>query len=262
MYLLEKTMFSFSLKFFVTLTFGIILLANDLKAEPANTSATANPTTIKPKNNKRRQTRGIASVNESVRAHEQALERARTSLSQANLQKRRAEARVDMFRRRVERYLDPVVVEFLIDTHIEGAQTCNRYKSYANGCLRSPQANSEQVAVNPSCSELLDVPEILATKWNDRVGGRGNYCVGNSRQNAGSVSPELCADENLHVQTSRRSINSTECSRALTEYRAARIELANIVDREESLEDQIREREIAIEDAIEEQRINDMREED
>lgn len=256
-------MFASNLKYFLTLTLVAVVFTQDLAAEPSKaTVATTTNVTADKKQTKKRPTRGIASESNAVKEANQALERAKTSLRQAALLKRQAEARTEMHRRRVERYLDRVVVEFLLDTHIEGAQTCNKYKSIANGCLRSPEATSAPVAVNGSCDELLDVPEILAAKWNDRVGDRGNYCVGNSRENAGSVSPELCSDQNLHVPSARRTINASECSKTLVDYRKARIELANAADNEERVHDELVDRERAIIDITDEQAIENMRDDD
>jgi uncharacterized protein len=212
--------------------------------------------------------RNAVSMSDDEKEARRDIERLRSELKRKENDKRRAEAKIDMLRRRIERHLDSSVVEFLLDTHIEGAMTCDKYKSYRNGCLTSgapavvPQSGDASAAVAPStssvqCDALQDVPEILAGKWNDRVGGRGNYCVGSSRSNAGSVAAALCSDESLRPQdVRRRSFNSSECAKSLADYRKTRIELANAADREERIQDEIEDKEYAISDARERARID------
>jgi hypothetical protein len=212
--------------------------------------------------------RNAVSMSDDEKEAREGVQRLRTELKRKENDKRRAESKIDMLRRRIERHLDSSVVEFLLDTHIEGAMTCDKYKSYRNGCLTSgapavvPQSGDASAAVAPAassvqCDALQDVPEILAGKWNDKVGGRGQYCVGSSRSNAGSVAAALCSDETLRPQdVRRRSFNSSECSKALSDYRKTRIELANAADREERIQDEIEDKEYAISDARERARID------
>jgi hypothetical protein len=212
--------------------------------------------------------RNAISMSDDEKEARQDVQKLRTELKRKENDKKRAEAKIDNLRRRIERHLDFTVVDFLLDTHIEGAMTCDKYKSIRNGCLTSgapavvPQSGDATAAVaaaNPSvqCDSLQDVPEILAGKWNDKVGGRGQYCVGNSRSNAGSVSSALCSDETLRPRdVRRRSFNASECTKALSDYRKTRIELANAADREERIQDEIEDKEYAISDARERARID------
>lgn len=212
--------------------------------------------------------RNAVSMSDDEKEARDGVKKLRDELKRKENDKKRAEAKIDNLRRRIERHLDSSVVEFLLDTHIEGAMTCDKYKSIRNGCLASgapavvPQSGDASAAVAPAvssvqCDALQDVPEILAGKWNDKVGGRGQYCVGSSRSNAGSVSSALCSDETLRPQdVRRRSFNSSECTKALSDYRKTRIELANAADREERIQDEIEDKEYAISDARERARID------
>ena len=185
-----------------------------------------------------------------------------------------AEAKSDYLRKKIERYFEGEVVEFLLDTHIEGAKLCDSYKSENNRCL-TPAAPAA-AAVNPltagqtpavpavaapssatvDCNSLTDVPELLSGKWTGRANGKGNYCVGSTRSNAGGVSGSICSDESLRpADSKRRSFNVSDCTRSLADYRKNRIELANLADKEERLNDEIEDRAMSIADARERAKI-------
>lgn len=201
-------------------------------------------------------------------------------------EKKRAEAQVESLRKKLERHLDESVLTFLLDTHIEGAKKCDEYKTAHPRCnpapviapptVAAPAAGTPadqapatpMVAAAPAvaqmsaadkvfCEGLTDPPEILASKWNTKdASGRGGYCIGNSRSNAGSVHSSLCTDDKLRPQDSkRRSYNSSECSKALAEYRKKRILAANAADKEERLQDEIEDRTYAISDIRERAKI-------
>jgi hypothetical protein len=199
--------------------------------------------------------------------------------------RKRAESKGDLLRKRIERYLDSSVVEFILDTHVEGNQMCDRYKNAHPECgaagamvtvaapmdaslspdsgqrrdpppdgfggRRPPRHSSDTAESGPppaiptlvpgvartqtvECSSLTDVPDLLVNKWT----GPNGYCVGNSRSNAGSVKPSICADESLR-SSERHSVNVSECSRAIADYRKNRIQLANAADAEEKIQDEI-----------------------
>ena len=197
--------------------------------------------------------------------------------------KKRAEAQVESLRKKLERHLDSSVLEFLLDTHIEGAKKCDEYRT------AHPRCNPQAVAVAPVvvvavpadqappavaapaaavvpqlsatdkvfCEGLTEPPELLVGKWNTKdASGKGGYCVGNSKANAGSVHSTLCSDDKLRPQDSkRRSYNSSECTRALADYRKKRIELANAADKEERLQEEIEDRSYAVADIRERAKI-------
>jgi hypothetical protein len=121
-------------------------------------------------------------------------------------------------------------------------------------------APATTVAVN--CDTLLDVPEVLSRKWNDQPENVGNYCVGDSRANAGSVSAAICRDENLRLPTTTSVDQAPQCASAIASYRQSRIELSNSADRIDRIENEIESREQAIIDVREEQAIEQMRNDD
>ncbi len=197
--------------------------------------------------------------------------------------KKRAEAQVESLRKKLERHLDESVLSFLLDTHIEGAKKCDEYRTAHPRCnpaaaavvaaapvVATPADQAPATAPTPApavaqisaadkvfCEGLTDPPEALAAKWNTKdASGKGGYCIGNSRANAGSVHSSLCNDEKLRPQDSkRRSFNSNECSKALNDYRKKRIEAANAADKEERLQEEIEDRTYAIADIRERARI-------
>ncbi|MGZ3691454.1 MAG: hypothetical protein ACXVAX_08120, partial [Pseudobdellovibrio sp.] len=220
--------------------------------------------------------KNAVSMSDDEKEARQDLDKLKTQLKTKQTDRKRAESKIDFLRKKVERYFDSSVSEFLLDTHIEGAKMCKDYKSYANGCMKSttPAAaaapapvavNADGSAVAPppaaaappppvtpavDCSALIDVPDLLAKKWNDKDGGRGNYCVGSSKGNAGNVTASICSDESLRpTEGARRSYNTSDCSKSLADYRKTRIDLANAADAEERLQDEIQDKEYAISDA-------------
>lgn len=191
-------------------------------------------------------------------------------------ERKRAEAQAESLRKKLERHLDSTVLDFLLDTHIEGAKKCDEYRTAHPRCNPQPQtvasvvaslstpadqasstAVSQSAADKTFCDGLTDPPEILAGKWNTKdASGKGGYCIGDSKSNAGSVHSSLCSDDKLRPQDSkRRSYNASECSRALADYRKKRIELANAADKEERLQEEIEDRAYAIADARERAKI-------
>lgn len=212
--------------------------------------------------------------------------RLQSQLKSKQTERKRAESKSDLLRKRIERYFDASVVDFLLDTHIEGNELCDRYKTSQPQCIsgeamatvsvpvdvgtggapdfgsgpppqgggpegsrsverrqpRRPPSGDASLAAGPAvartqqvqCSTLIDVPDLLKDKWS----GPNGYCVGSGRANAGSVKPSVCSDSSLRSQE-RRSVNVSECSKALSDYRKNRISLANAADAEERLQDEI-----------------------
>lgn len=188
-------------------------------------------------------------------------------------ERKRAEAQVDSLRKKLERHLDSSVLDFLLDTHIEGAKKCDEYRTAHPRCnpqlqtvasISTPadQAGSTVVSQQSAddkvfCDGLIDPPGILAAKWNSKdASGKGGYCIGNSNLNAGSVHSSLCSDDKLRPSDSkRRSYNTSECSKALADYRKFKIQLGNIADKEERMQEEIEDRAYAIADARERAKI-------
>lgn len=112
--------------------------------------------------------------------------RSRSSMLQAQLRQleekqKSGEQLLDRYRSRIEDYFNPDVSDFLLNTHIESALTCERYRAglIATAC----NAQNRQPPSGPfDCSTLIDVPASLANKWNSPNG----YC-GSSRAGRPSV---------------------------------------------------------------------------
>ena len=223
--------------------------------------------------------RNAVSMSDDEKEARQDLDKLKQELKTKQTDRKRAESKIEFLRKKVERYFDSSVSEFLLDTHIEGAKMCKEYKSVANRCITGTaagtvtttppatvNADGSSAAVTPvtpvmpqvDCSALVDVPDLLAKKWNDKdASGRGNYCVGSSKSNAGNVAAAICSDDSLRPQDSRRrSYNNSDCSKSLADYRKTRIDLANAADAEERLQDEIQDKEYAISDARERARID------
>ncbi|MEQ1666543.1 MAG: hypothetical protein ABL927_14355, partial [Bdellovibrionales bacterium] len=170
-------------------------------------------------------------------------------------EKKRNEAKVDLLKKKIERYFDSTVSSFLLETHIEGAKKCDEYKTAHAKCNGASIAEGDKTF----CDGLDNtVPELLLKKWTDKDStGRGGYCIGNSKSNAGSVNSSICSDTSLRPTDTikSRSVNTTECSRNLSEYRKKRIELANAADKEDKLTQEIEDRQLAITDIRERARL-------
>lgn len=187
----------------------------------------------------------------------------------------RNENQLERLRTKLERHLDASILEFLLDTHIEGAKTCAEYRtahakcnpqavavaSTGSGVPADQAASVNQLTVTPTapklsdvdqvfCDGLIEPPELLSDKWNTKnAAGRGGYCIGSSKSNAGLVHSSICSDEKLRpTDSTRRSYNAAECARALTEYRKKTIDLGNAADKEERLQDEIEDRAYKISD--------------
>ena len=201
--------------------------------------------------------RAGSNISDDERAARAEITRMQGQQAVSKLKKERAQVTKNSLRRKIEKYFDSEVVEFLLGTHIESAKRCNQYQSLANRCATPAGAaavtvsGDATVAVQPQvdCDNLEPVPELLVGKWTERQGTRGNYCAGNGR---GAVSSAICSDESLRPQEegrSRRAVNVSECSKALASYRKATAEQSNAAQEEEDLDEDIADRNASINDA-------------
>lgn len=260
-------MFSNNFKVALTLILGLLLTGQDLKAQQmwgsgayAGQWACPYPTQT---------SRAATSMSDEENEERERISTLTAELRRKGLDKSRAEREVEYLRRKIERYFDSTVVEFLLDTHIEGNQTCDAYKTSFPSCV-NPQAPASAArasgdtsgatdlaggpaapaaAASVDCGSKIDVPEVLASHWS----GPSGYCAANSRSSAGSVRASICSDASLRPTDAPRyrSYNNSECSKALSDYRKKRIELANAADREERIQQEIEDRQYAIADARE-----------
>ncbi len=204
----------------------------------------------------------------------------KADLKLKQLEKKRAESETEFLRKKIDRFFDSTVVEFILDTHIEGAKTCDNYRTAHSRCnpQSTPPVTSSDQATRPAdqagstapvaaqfsaedktfCDGLTDPPELLAKKWNAKdSSGKGAYCIGNSKSNAGTVSPSICSDTALRPTDApkHRTYNVSECTKSLADYRKRKIELSNAADKEERITEEISDRTYAIADARERARI-------
>jgi hypothetical protein len=190
-------------------------------------------------------------------------QRERAAAKLAGSKMKRTEAMVDLLRKKIERYFDSSVSDFILDTHIEGAKLCSNYQSFRNGCLVPPNTNpapaagtagagtatAEAPARPADCDSKEAPPELLQRSWTEGDRGHGPYCNASSRSSAGGINPSICDDDSLRPQDGgRRGGNSSECKKSLAEYRKLRIQLANLADEQEDHEGKAQEKEMAAAD--------------
>ncbi len=233
--------------------------------------------------------KAAVSMSDDEKEERKKIASAKADLKLKQSERKRAEAQVESLRKKLERHLDDTVLTFLLDTHIESAKKCDEYRTAHPRCNpqptvapvtvaaattesrpadqagAAPAAQVQPAAVVPQlsaadkvfCDGLTDPPELLAGKWNTKdASGKGGYCIGNSKSNAGSVHSSLCSDDKLRpADSKRRSYNPSECVRALADYRKKRIEQANAADKEERLQEEVEDRTLAISDIRERAKI-------
>ena len=178
-------------------------------------------------------------------------------------------------RRQIATYFDGSVVDFLLDTHIEGAKLCKDYRSVSNGCVAPPAppappapvaaAGVSATVTSPptpppftpaaGCDTKESPPDLLAKRWTESDGGLGPYCVGSYPTNAGSVASSICSDVSLRAE-GHHSFSTSACVKALADYRKNRIDLANAADDVEKKNEEILAKNRAIADARELARID------
>jgi hypothetical protein len=213
-----------------------------------------------------RTAKNAVSMSDDEKEAREDITRLKSELKSKQAARKRAESKQDILRKRIERYFDASVVEFILDVHVEGNKNCSEYTTSHPECVTPPPpvagsaessgsdtagAGAVSGGLPATCANLTAVPDILANKWS----GPNGYCVGSGKSNAGSVKPSICSDASLR-NTDRHSVNTSECSHAIADYRKNRIDLANAADREEKLGDEISDKQYAIADAREEARLD------
>src|SRR3989338_4625737 len=173
----------------------------------------------------------------------------------------------DLKLRKIEKHFDSTVAEFLMGVHIEKLNKCEDYKSHPNfncyanvekGSTSSQEGdasgNPQSSVISSQCGEKDDVPDLLKKSWiKSAAAGGGGYCSANSDSAKGSVNVSICTDKSLRPTDGSKfkTYSTTECSKALKDYRKWRIEQGNAQAKFERNEEEIREREYAISDARE-----------
>ena len=157
-----------------------------------------------------------------------------------------------------------------MSVHMTKLNKCEDYKTYpgsncyaktdtkVKGDTTSAEADSKGSQVGSTttakCDGKDDVPDLLKKSWtkSEQEGG-GGYCTANSDSSKGSVSPAICSDKSLRPESDSKfkSYSTSECSKALKDYRKWMIEQGNAAARIETAEQEINDRQYAISNARE-----------
>ncbi len=190
----------------------------------------------------------------------------------------KAQDKLDAIKEKLSKHFSSDIVEFLTSVHIENAKECTEYATHpvnrscqsgvpsavvpaataspadvakGNGGQATASAEITQ-AKGSNCGKLIDreIPKSLRSSWITADGG--GYCIGDTAGNAGSVNPSICDDRDLKPSSVgankyRAASSSSECKKAVVDYRKTRIELGNAADRVAYLEAKIEEQEEKIE---------------
>lgn len=185
-------------------------------------------------------------------------------------EKDHADKELEFAGKRLERYFESSVAEFLMSVHMTKLNKCEDYKTYpgsncyaktdtkVKGDTTSAEADSKGSQVGSTttakCDGKDDVPDLLKKSWtkSEQEGG-GGYCTANSDSSKGSVSPAICSDKSLRPESDSKfkSYSTSECSKALKDYRKWMIEQGNAAARIETAEQEINDRQYAISNARE-----------
>lgn len=187
-------------------------------------------------------------------------------LAAKELDKKRSEKEMELAAKKLERVFDSEILDFLLEVHIEKGNICADYKTFSGhhcGPQQVSQTGSTAVAegtVNEDGSQVItpvakvitsavdcegkeDVPERLQAKWTKQSGG---YCNANTRSSGGSVSAAICSDASLRNSERKSTVQSSDCSKQLANYRKYRIKRDEAQAKIERIEDEIEDRQYAI----------------
>ena len=186
---------------------------------------------------------------------------AKAGLEKAKLEKKRADAEIDFAKRKLERVFDSEILDFLVDVHMDLMNECSAYKDVTTP--KTPNASTTSCTTvdangnelvqsdNALCGGKTEIPEKLKGKW--VLPNNQGYCTATSKAKAGDVSSKICTDTTLRPEDAPkyRSYSTTECGKALGDYKKNKIKSEKAQGAIEQMEDEIRERQYAISDAKE-----------
>jgi uncharacterized protein len=203
---------------------------------------------------------GAVDMSDEEKEERKAISESKMALEKAKLEQKRAQAEMDFAKRKLERVFDSEILDFLVDVHMDNTNLCSAYRVAppaatagvgATSCL-SVDANDQLVAGDEAkCGGLVEIPEKLQKNW-IKPGNLG-YCTANSQSTKGSISSKICSDATLRPEDAPkyRSYSTTECGKALGDYKKHKIKSDKAQGIIEQMEDEIRERQYAISDAKE-----------
>ncbi len=210
------------------------------------------------------------SMSDEEKEERKEISKRKKELKLRKLEVARAEKEREFAGRKLERYFETSVAEFLMDVHIEKLNKCENYKVHPSlkcfakkgdtdtGKTTAGEANdsgdAEKKEISSKCGEKDDVPDLLAKSWikSDADGG-GGYCSAGNESAKGSVNPAICSDTKLRPESDRKnkSYSVSDCTKALKDYRKFRIEQGNAQAKYDRAKDEIEDREFAASNARE-----------
>lgn len=151
------------------------------------------------------------------------------------------EKKQERLTKKIEKFFDSEISDFLLQTHFEKMNRCDDYRTY-------PQHQCDSGENKAICDGKDEVPQKLKDKWTTSSGG--GYCAANSNSSRGNIQSAICADNSLRpTDGSRYRSNSTsECTQAISEYRKNKIKIDQLQEKIERTEDEISELEYASEE--------------
>lgn len=180
----------------------------------------------------------------------------------------RADLYLKSLTKKIEKYFDSEIAEFLMSTHIDNRKKCDEYREQKD-CSKIVAKDSEgkdkedkaDATTKTACEAKTIIPDLLKDKWlkSDSATGKGPYCIGSNSSNAGTVHSSICNDTSLRVVegTKTKSVNVSDCQKTLTEYRRRKIEYEKAQTKYDELDDEIKDRRIKIADAKTRAKIED-----
>lgn len=172
----------------------------------------------------------------------------KNKVSQYESEKKLLEAKQERLTKKIEKFFDSEISDFLLQTHFEKMNKCDDYRTYPKNQCASPENKSV-------CDGKDEVPEKLQAKWTTENGG---YCNASSNSSRGNVQSAICNDSALRPSDASkyRTYSSSGCSQSLSEYRKNKLKLDQLQEKIERTEEEISDLELA----SEEEKLNPSRE--
>jgi uncharacterized protein len=215
---------------------------------------------------KTKTSKAAVDVSDEEKRERQAIKKLQKEVEIETLKRDRAEKKLELVSKKLEKFFDASVYDFVI-SHMDKTLKCNEYREFpANNCpvagaagitAASSDANGDAAnkELAAKCGNLpgSDVPDLLKNKWIKPDGSSGSYCAANSDSSRGLINASICSDTTLKPADAPkyRKLSSTECSRALSDYRKTKLEYEKAQALVERKQDEADERTEAIADARE-----------
>lgn len=186
---------------------------------------------------KTKTSKAAVDITDEEKREREAIKKLQNEVAVETLKRDRAEKKLELVAKKLEKFFDSSVYDFLVSVHMDKLLKCEEYRNHPkNGCPVSGQAGVTSAPVDAAgnevskdviakCDGLEQVPDLLKDKWT-KADGTGGYCAANSDSSRGNVNSAICSDKTLQpTDTPKyRKLSATECTRALSEYRKTRLE--------------------------------------